>query len=100
MEVLDFFEPVDLDLIKGETGFEENSWSQAMAVNTGTGLDISDRKIVLLGIECTENDDRGSCEIRKYLYRLGRPEYAEQIADLGNFKFSYQDKDYETLEIG
>lgn len=97
MEVLDFFEPVDIERIKGEAGFDENTWSQAILVNMGEGIDISARKIVILGIERPDNDDSGSYAIRKYLYRLGKPEYAEHLADLGNFKFGYQEKDFETL---
>ena len=97
MEVLEFFKPVDIDAIQGDTGFEEATWAQALAINTGADLDLAERKIVLIGIERPENDDNAANETRKYLYRLGKPEYAEKVADLGNFKFGYLEKDFETL---
>jgi len=98
MEVFDFFIPVDLERINAGRDIDEATWYHAIASATESEkLDLTDRKIVLIGIEGPNGDDAASYEIRKYLYRLGRPEYAEQVADMGNFKFNYQDKDYEAL---
>src|SRR5437867_777712 len=97
MEVFDFFEPVDIDKIKGSAGFEEASWHQAIDIYKGKALNLSGRKIVLIGIEEAGKKESPSYEVRKYLYRLGRPEYAEQVADLGDFKFTYETKAFETL---
>jgi formiminoglutamase len=97
MEIFDFFEPVNLDRIRDEGPIEEAAWYHAIAAFTGKPIDIANRKMVLIGIEDADGDNNASYEVRKYLYRLGRPEYAEHIADLGNFKFSYKDKAYETL---
>jgi len=97
MEVFDFFEPVDLDHIKEADEIEEAAWYHAIASYTDKALDLTNRKLVLIGIEGPNGNKEASYQIRKYLYRLGRPEYAEQVADLGDFKFNYQDKDYEAL---
>ena len=88
MEVFDFFEPIDLERVKNGSEMEEATWYHAIAAYTDKPVDLTDRNLALIGIEGPNGDDVASYEVRKYLYRLGRPEYAEQVADLGNFKFN------------
>jgi arginase family enzyme len=97
MEILDFFKPMDPDLLQENELFEEACWFHALDRYTGEKPDLSGKKIALIGIEEPDEKISAANEIRKHLYRLKRAEYAEEIIDLGNFVFDYRQKSYESL---
>jgi arginase family enzyme len=96
MEVLDFFEPLDIQRLEGAGEQEEATWYHAIDRYDGSTPDLTDKRIAIIGIDDGDGGE-ASITIRKYLYQLKRVEYAEEIIDLGNFKFNYQPKAYESL---
>jgi arginase family enzyme len=96
MEVLDFFEPLDIQRLEGAGENEEATWYHAIDRYDGSIPDLADKRIALIGID-DGDDGEAALNIRKYLYQLKRVEYAEEIIDLGNFKIDYKPKSYESL---
>lgn len=97
MEILDFFEPLDTDRLQTKDGYEEASWYFALEAYTGDNAVLDGKRIALIGIEEPGEKISASYEIRKFLYGLKRAEYAEEVIDLGNFRFNYKQKNYESL---
>jgi hypothetical protein len=97
MEILDFFEPIDINSSGAEGSYDEASWYNAIDTYQGESRDLSDKRIALIGISGQKGEEETAAGIRKYLYGLKRAEYAEEIIDLGNFPFNYAPKTYESL---
>lgn len=97
MEILDFFEPVDIDSFAESTPYDEASWFHAVDFYKGETRDLTDKRIALIGISGPNGEEENASAIRKYLYGLKRAEYAEEIIDLGNFPCNYTQKSYESL---
>jgi arginase family enzyme len=97
MEILEFFEPVNEERLHLDDGFEEASWYYALERYNGDLSVLENKKIALIGIESPDDNGKASYDIRRYLYRLKKAEFAEEIVDLGNFKLNYQHRAYESL---
>ncbi|MCX6351572.1 MAG: formimidoylglutamase [Bacteroidetes bacterium] len=98
MEILDFFEPLDIASFEPENGFDEGTWSKAIASHTTDKIpDLRFKKIALIGLVSPNDKIQEAAQIRKHLYALKRAEFAEEIIDLGNFKFDYKLKTYQSL---
>src|ERR1700744_250396 len=96
MEILDFFTPVDTARLLAGNEYDPASWLYGVDMYNGEAPDLFSKKIAILGID-DESGDNASYNIRKYLYQLKKAEYAGEIIDLGDFKFNYRPKDYESL---
>jgi arginase family enzyme len=97
MEILEFFEPVNEERLHLSDDFEEASWYYALERYNGDKAALDNKKIALIGIEAPDDNGKASYDIRRYLYRLKRAEFAEEVVDLGNFKLNYQKRAYESL---
>ena len=98
MEIFDFFEPVDINQLQSDGFFEEGSWFHAITFYDGHKTDITEnKKIVIIGIDEPFTNTESATAVRKQLYKLKRLELAADIIDIGNFKFNYQPKAYESL---
>lgn len=97
LELQDFFHAVDMKKLQGKTEYEDASWFHALDIYNGESIDLKGKKLALIGIEEPGEKTSSSYEVRKYLYRLKRAEYAEEVVDLGNFRFDYKPKSYQTL---
>ncbi|MDQ3072317.1 MAG: arginase family protein [Bacteroidota bacterium] len=96
MELLDFFEPLDMERFREET-YEEGSWYYALDIHGEERPDLGNKKIAILGISGPDGMEDGCYEIRKYLYHLKRAEYADEVVDLGNFRYAEGDRFYQSL---
>jgi arginase family enzyme len=97
MEILEFFEPVNEERLHLNEDFEEATWYYALERYSGEKSSLDNKKIALIGIEGPDDNGKASYDIRRYLYRLKKAEFAEEIVDLGNFKLNYQQRSYESL---
>jgi hypothetical protein len=97
MEILDFFKPLDVEKLYAEGGFDPTNWIHAIEFYDGTTPDLTDKKLAIIGIISSDEEKGAAWEVRKYLYKLKKSEYAHQIIDLGDFHCNYKEKSFESL---
>lgn len=99
MEILDFFQPVDLSRFDDPEKYPEESFFHHIYYFEGSRELPDDRKIALIGITDSRNGDSTdeADNIRRYLYRLCRSDYARHVIDMGNFSVAYDEKSFESL---
>jgi len=97
MEIQDFFQPLDINKLPPESYFEEGSWYHSIEMYKGALPKIAGKKIALIGIETPDDKIFASYEVRKYLYSLKKHENAAAVVDIGNYRFDYSTKAYQSL---
>lgn len=92
MEILEFLSPVSVPAPVDVPFKGKSLYSQIQVNRSGQGLDWSEIKVAVIGVEEDRNSSgiSGSAaapdEIRKQLYKLYAPDFPVLIADLGNIK--------------
>lgn len=97
MEVFEFFKPVDVERLHSNTEYESGAWFHTLELNTGQSPSMEGKTIALIGLDEPEEPISSAYEIRKYLYKLKKASYAEDIIDMGDFSFDYSIKSYQEL---
>jgi len=95
MEIKDFFIPVNIDRDVCPANITPDSWVKSIAVNDTKFPQLENKKIALIGLVSAQYPNEAN-NIRGFLYSLKRKEYAQIVADLGNFEF--KDNNPKTFE--
>lgn len=97
--ILDFLEPVNLDLLSKDEGYRDTQLGKHILVNEGTLPDISAADLVIIGAgECrgagfTINGHVAADAIRAAFYNLYYWHAQVTVADLGNVKLGHSIQD-------
>lgn len=85
MNFQEFFKPVNINKELNIINLSDDSWVKNVDIHDKNFPNMDNRKIVLIGI-VSERYPYEANHIRSFLYSLKKKEYAQIVADLGNFE--------------